>query len=120
MQNQTFNAIYNATEQDKKVQDKDIVFRRNLRAVESSIDSLIDLKMEAETNLNKTLSVVGEGDVMDVQKVTELRATIKSASEQIQDLEEFRDDFFSEDTPTPAKKARGRAASKSQINTDNE
>ena len=106
MNNQTFNAIYNSTEQDKKAQNKDIVFRRNLRAVESSIDSLEDLKMETEDSLNKELAVVGKGGVIEVQKVTELRATIKDADAQIEDLKAFRDEFFAE---TPVKKTRGKS-----------
>lgn len=106
----SFNAIFNATEQDIKDARKEITFKRNQRAVASAIDSLEMQKMEAEEALEKKLGVVVTGSTIDVQEVLKLRATIQKATEQIDDLTVFQDEFFAIDEPAPKAKRKSATA----------
>lgn len=92
---QTFTALYNATEASIKGEKETIVKRRNERAVESSIDSAEDTKMKAEDDLERELSVVANGEVININKVLGLRQTIKNADSTIKELESFKSEFFS-------------------------
>ncbi len=95
--NQTFNSIYAAVAEAVKAAHKPLVRRRNIRAVQSAIDSAESQGMDAEEELRKTLSVVTDGEVIDVNKVLDLRAKIKASEETMKELQEFSDEFFEKD-----------------------
>ncbi len=90
-----FKELYNATAEGWKLLKQPIVKSRNERAVASAIDSATEQKQQAEESLEDVLKVVGDGKVINVDRVLELRATIKNASETITDLEAFQKEFFS-------------------------
>ena len=91
---QTFESLYSASKELMDSLKKPFVLKKNLRAVESAIDSAELQKITAEEDLEKALLVIKTGDTIDVNKILKLRQTIKSADLTIAELNEFKAEFF--------------------------
>ena len=99
----TFLSLYNATEASLKGAKLDLVKRKNVRAVEASIDSAEGQKLQAEEDLEKALSVVSNGGTIDVNHVLKLRQLITNTDATIAALKEFKEEFFAEEEETQGK-----------------
>lgn len=93
---QTFKALYNATVEAVHQAKEPFVLNKNKRAIESAIDSAETSKIEAEEQIEKELSVVSKGEVINVNKILELRQTILNAEDTVKELQAFKKEFFSE------------------------
>lgn len=94
----TFKSIYSATKEAIKALKEPIVLNKNKRAVASAIDDAETQKINAQTELQSHLEVITEGKVIDVNKVLQLRQTIKDADATIAELKEFDSEFFAEES----------------------
>lgn len=92
----TFKKLYNSSEEFLKGLKEGLVERRNLRALEASIDSAEEQQLTAEANLSKELEVVKEGNVINFNNVLKNIQTIKDCQETIKQLKEFKDSFFTD------------------------
>lgn len=98
----TFLSLYNATEASLKGAKLDLVKRKNVRAVEASIDSAEGQKIKAEEDLEIALNVVSNGGTIDVNEVLRLRQLITNTDATIAALTKFKEEFFAEEE-TPQK-----------------
>lgn len=101
----SFNVLYNKSKREVANINQDRVRSRNERAFTSAIESLEEQKEELEEKLQDCLSVVTKGEIVQVQRVVEIRASIRKVEDGIKDLTEVKDLFFS---TTKTTRGRGR------------
>jgi len=93
----TFQKLYAATEATIKDLKAPIVRARNIRAFEAAIDSAKMKQYDAEEALEKLLSVVIQGNVIDINKCLEQRQIMSNCEATIKELEKFKKEFFAEE-----------------------
>jgi len=93
----SFSALYRATEEAMQAIKEPFVLNKNKRAVDSAIDSAETQKIDAEEKLEKELAIVAKGEVINVNKVLQLRQTIKNAELTVVELKAFKDEFFAKE-----------------------
>ena len=92
----TFESLYKATEETLKTVKKPFVKNKNKRALEASIDSITEKKLELEETINKELQVISEGKVINVQNIIVARRQIKECEEMIEEVLKLKEEFFEE------------------------
>lgn len=90
----TFAALYNASKETAKAAKQPFVLNKNKRALAAAIDSAEQSKIDAQEGLEKELTVVADGKVVDFNKVLAYKQTIADADKTVAALTEFETEFF--------------------------
>jgi hypothetical protein len=92
----TFKQIYSATEEALKKIKEPFVVDRNKRAFASAISSAEEQGVNARVELEKLLSVVKDGETINLNEVLKQVQIIEDAELTSRKLKELRDQFFRE------------------------
>lgn len=96
----SFDVLYNKSKREVANINADRVRNRNERAFSSAIENLEEQKDQLEEKLQDALSVVTKGEVVAVQRIVELKASIRKVDDAIEDLNSIKTLFFSKSKTT--------------------
>ena len=90
----TFKQVYSATAEAIRGLKEPFVVDRNKRAFASAIGSAEEQKINAQVELEKLLSVVKDGETININEVLKQLQIIEDAELTSRKLKELRDQFF--------------------------
>lgn len=92
----TFKQVYSSTAEAVKSLKEPFVMDRNKRAFEAAITSAEEQGVNAQVNLEELLSVVKDGETIDINEMLKQVQIIEDSELTSKKLKELRDQFFSE------------------------